>query len=183
MPEWQKLESSEIFNHPRIVLIEDTVQLPGGETTQYLRYTGKHYVDFPTIIAIREDGNILITEEHAYPYNGTLLQFPEGLTDAGEDLATAADRELLEETGYKANSMTRIGDNLSEHRRTTTRQIIYLAEGLEKVAEAKGDLEEGEIKTFWMSEDEIWKLIAEGKIIQKNTLAAWSIYQAYKKAN
>lgn len=181
MSKWKKLAEEKIFEHPRLALFSHTVQLPNGKQTDYLVYGNIR--DFPTIIAIHENGKILVTEEHAYPYNGLLLQFPEGVPDEDETMLEAANRELLEETGLKAAQMQEIGTNLHEHRRTTRRQHVLVADGIEDGQKTAGDVEEGDIKKHWFTEAEVWKLIADGKIIQKNALAAWSIFQAWRKSS
>lgn len=181
MAQWEKIDSKVIFEHPRIVLVEDTVILPNREESKYLRMEGRHFVDFPTIIARRDDGRIMVTEEYAYPSNKVLNQFPEGAADEGESMETAAAREFLEETGFVAKQLRVIGSCLHEHRRSACMQYTVLATGLTQEAEPQTEAEEGEIIVSWLTEDEIWQLIADGKIIQKNALAAWSIYQAHKR--
>ena len=181
MKQWEKIGSEVIFEHPRITLVEDQVRLPGGEETKYLVFAEPH--DFPTIIATRTDGKILVTEEYAYPINEMLWQFPEGLADEGEDMLAAAHRELLEETGYASQKMSVIGSVLHNHRRMTARQYVVLATDTEVRQKANTDLEEGEIRLHWYDERKIWDLIATGKMIQKNALAAWAVYQANRKAS
>lgn len=177
MKKWEKLRSETIFEHPRITLSEDTVRLPDGTDTPYLLIG---FTDFVTVIAERDDGLLLVTDEYAYPYNEQLLQFPEGLINKGEQPTEAANRELGEETGHRASNIKEIGTALHNHRRSKAMQRIFLAKELKEVSKEGGDVEEGDIGLRWMTEDEIWKLIAEGKMIQKNALSAWAIYQAYK---
>lgn len=181
MSGWERTASEVIFTHPRITLVEDEVLLPNGERSHYLRYEGKHYKDFPTVIAVDDEGGILMNEEYAYPSDQLLFQFPEGLTDGDELPMDAAQRELQEEAGIQAKDLKIIGRVLHEHRRSDCYQTIILASGLIKVDRQVGDVEEGEIINHIFTEEEIWARIAEGKIIQKNTLAAWSVYQAYLK--
>lgn len=52
---------------------------------------------------VREAGEtrILLINEYRTSINRTMYGFPAGLVDAGEAVATSAQRELLEETGYR----------------------------------------------------------------------------------
>lgn len=177
MARWETISSRVIFEHPRLVLAEDRVLLPGGQEVDYLRFEGA--ADYATIIPRRDDGRLLLLTEHAYPVNQALLQFPEGVQDGAETPEAAANRELAEEAGLQAGKLTEIGRNLSHHRRSTAVNIIFLAEELKSVA-TKPELEEAGITSKWVRESEIWQLIASGKIVQKNTLAAWAMYQASK---
>ncbi|QNN21000.1 NUDIX hydrolase [Planctomycetales bacterium ZRK34] len=70
------------------------------------------------IIAITDDGKIMLVEQYRPPLGRLMIELPAGLagdlTDAAdEDLQTAAERELLEETGYRAARWRQIGDGAS----------------------------------------------------------------------
>jgi len=63
------------------------------------------------VIALTEDENIILVEQHRIPVGSRCIEFPAGLTNdqkefANESLAEAARRELLEETGYEAGQLT-----------------------------------------------------------------------------
>lgn len=171
--------SKVIFEHPRLTLIEDIVVLPSGQEISYLRY--KPHRDYPTIIPCDKKNRFLMLHEYAYPINQVLLQFPEGDSHEGEAVEVAAARELQEEAGLKAAKLTAIGYSLREHRRSTTKNFIVLAEGLSETVPDGGDEEEAGTTAVWLTEAEVWSKIAKGEVIQKNTLTAWAIYQAYKR--
>ncbi len=89
---WRKLHEDIIFEHPRIVLAEDTVLLPDGSKTTYLKFKGNK--DVATVIAIRGDGCILLQREYSYPPDEVLYRFPGGSIAGSEDASVAANREL-----------------------------------------------------------------------------------------
>jgi len=62
------------------------------------------------ILAVTADARVLLVEQHRIPLGGRAIELPAGLVgdEPGEesgDLAQAARRELLEETGYAAKEM------------------------------------------------------------------------------
>ncbi len=175
---WKKLSSKTLFTHPRLTILEDHVLMQNGEKTNYLVY--EKLRDWPTLVAIDEAGKFLLIREHAYPINEILLQFPEGSMKVDELLDDAANRELQEETGFRAEKITLIGYNLKDHRRSLARNFVMAMEDLEQVGIISGDPEELGITVEWLTEDQVWAAIKSGKIIQKNTLAAWATYQASK---
>ena len=58
-------------------------------------------VDAVCIVPQLPDGSLLMIREFRYPLNSWCVAFPAGLVEAGEDLASAVDRELREETGFR----------------------------------------------------------------------------------
>ncbi|MBX2801112.1 MAG: NUDIX hydrolase [Myxococcales bacterium] len=63
------------------------------------------------IVALTPDGKVLMVEQHRIPVSSRVIEFPAGLAgdvDADESLATAAARELEEETGWRAGRLQRL---------------------------------------------------------------------------
>ena len=174
---WQTKSSKEIFNHPRLTLIEDDVELPSGVIVKYLKYkdTGLRAA---TIIAKREDGKILIQREYSYPPNQMLFQFPGGAVPADEKIEFGANRELTEEMGYRANHLESLGSYLINNRRTPMKMYIFLA--IDLVEESLEADPEEDIESFWFSEEEIDAMIKNNEIIHVHTLAAWCLYKTKK---
>lgn len=170
---WKILSSKEVFNNPRLTLIEDEIILPNGDKTTYLKYKddGRCAV---TIIA-KGNNKILIQREYSYPPDQKLFQFPGGAVPANEKPEIGAQRELMEEMGFGANQLELLGSYLINNRRSAMKMFVYLATDLiEKSLQA--DPEE-EIESFWFSEEEITGMIKNGDIINCNSLASWCLYK------
>lgn len=180
MKSWRKLAQRDILRHPRLHVVEDEVELPSGSKIQYLRFVDDK--DYVTTIAREpgQPGKFAMVFDYSYPNDVRLLQFSEGLIDAGETPAEAAERELLEEMGIRAKKFITIGWNLSHHRRSTAKNFIIVAEGLTETGQTQHEAEEAGMQSYWLNEAEITQKIARGEIVQKNSLAAWAIYQAWR---
>jgi ADP-ribose pyrophosphatase len=65
------------------------------------------------LVAVTAEGKLLLTEQYRIPVGRRVIELPAGLVGdvAGEEheaLATAAQRELIEETGYRAERLTQL---------------------------------------------------------------------------
>jgi ADP-ribose pyrophosphatase len=96
------------------------------------------------IVAITADEKVLLVEQHRPPVNCNVIELPAGLAGdlAGaeqESLLEAAQRELLEETGYTASRWTELTRGYSSPGLTDESIVLYLAEGLTRTAAGGGD--------------------------------------------
>lgn len=172
MKKWKTLSRQKIFEHPRITLYEDTVELPSGHVTQYLRHGSRPGAS--CIIPVREDGKILLQKEYNYPSNSWLYQFPGGAIEAGESPQEAAARELAEEAGFGA-TLTSLGWWYIDNRRTDSKFFAFVATDLHPV-EAETDAEE-EFEDYWYTPEEIEALIRTTKIVNPSALAMWCAFK------
>lgn len=169
---WKLLGSKIIFDHPRIKIIEDRLELPNAEVISYLRFaSGNNGV---TVICIKEN-KILLQEEYSYPVDENLIQFPGGKINKNEEPYNAARRELIEESGYTFASAKNLGWYYVNNRRTNSKMYVVLAQNIKKVKKQGGDLEE-EIKSFWLPINEFKQMISNGLITNYSVLAAWVLY-------
>lgn len=174
---WKILNSVTLFHHPRITLIEDEVQLPGGETTQYLRF--KDSGGGSDIVAMNNQGKILLQQEYNHPVGKLLWQFPGGLKEKSESYEDAAKRELIEETGYQTNNLQYLGQYYNNRRRTSEISKVYCATELEKI-DHQTELEEESLKHVWFSIKEIDDLIKNQEIVACDALAIWMIFTSQR---
>lgn len=56
--------------------------------------------DYVSILAITNDNEVLIVEQHRVPVDKTIIELPAGLLEKGESPEDCAIRECREETGY-----------------------------------------------------------------------------------
>jgi ADP-ribose pyrophosphatase len=90
--------------------------LAEGRHLRLVRRRGWEYAErtnaaaIVVLVAVTPEGRLVLTEQHREPVGGAVIELPAGLVgdrpgEADEDLATAARRELLEETGYEAGAV------------------------------------------------------------------------------
>ena len=83
------------------------------------------------VVPVYEDGTTLLVRQHRVAVDRVTLEIPAGKLDSvGEDPLDCAVRELEEETGLKAKTMTLLTSLLTTPGFCTEKIGIYLAQGL-----------------------------------------------------
>lgn len=176
---WKILKTTEIFRHPRLTLLEDDVILPDGTESTYLKFLNK--ADGADIVAINEKNEVLLQKEYNHPVGTELWQFPGGFIDQNETAKDAAQRELLEESGYQASNFREIGHHHIYRRRISEVSYVFMATDLHFVGHNQEASELG-MRHQWFSVDTINQMIRNGEITATDTLAIWALFTAtYQK--
>jgi|GEM_PF-157579 len=96
------------------------------------------------IVALTEEGKLLLVEQYRIPVKAPVIELPAGLVGdapefAGEPKEEAARRELMEETGYAAREMTFLCEGPPSAGMTGEVMTLYLARGLRREGAGGGD--------------------------------------------
>ena len=124
----KKLTSELIFDGKVVHLYKDTVELPNGNeaTREVIRHIGA-----VGVLPVTDNGEVILVKQFRYPFGEVLTEIPAGKLDSkDEDIMEAAMRELREETGVTANSLTFIGDLIPSCAILDEVIHLFIAEGL-----------------------------------------------------
>jgi len=98
------------------------------------------------ILAIDDDGRVILVDQYRVPLGRRCLELPAGLVgdeQAGESVEVAAARELAEETGYRAAAITSLGDYCSSPGMVSESFTLVRATGLTRIGDGGGTADEG----------------------------------------
>lgn len=102
--------------------------IPRGKiTTNDLYFTLME--DAVLVIPLTEDGQVLLAQERSPAFDREILTLVSGQVETGEALEEAANRELQEELGWRAQRLDYLGE-LHPFKYLTTRQFVFLAREL-----------------------------------------------------
>ena len=104
------------------------------------------------IAATHDDEYFYLVSQLRFAPNETLLEFPAGKLEYGEDPFEAAKRELEEETGFRANVWEDLGSILSAPAFLDERLYLYYATDLEYFGQNLDDDEELTVKKYSINE-------------------------------
>ena len=96
---WQVLSTTQVLDTPHLRVRSERIKLPSGIVLpDYYIIENRGWVG---IVPITEDGRFLINRQYKHGIGEYVLEFPAGGIDEGEDdTLIAANRELMEESGY-----------------------------------------------------------------------------------
>lgn len=163
---WQTNGSRVVYENAWISVREDAVTGPAGDGI-YGVVTMQHPAVF--IVALDDRERVCVITLDRYTV-GRTIEVPAGGTD-GEDPLIAAQRELLEETGFRADDWTAIGTMQALNGVTVATEHVFLARGLH-AADGEARAEEGIDDVSWVPFDEALAMIADGRINDGETVAA-----------
>jgi ADP-ribose pyrophosphatase len=93
------------------------------------------------MVAVTPQRELVLVEQYRTPVHAHVLELPAGIAgdlDANETLADAANRELEEETGYRAGVVTSLFEGSVSPGLVSETLSFFLMQDLEKVAEGGG---------------------------------------------
>lgn len=121
--------------------------------------------DTAIVFPITETGEILIIED-SQPHRETVLTSVSGRIESGETPEEGARRELLEETGYEANTWESFYISTPVEKLDWV-NYVFIAKGCKKIKDAKPDAGE-KIVVRSVTFDELISLASEGKLRGKD---------------
>ena len=92
------------------------------------------------IIAVTEDGKLILTEQYRRPVNARVIDLPAGLVgdEGSKDPAETAKRELEEETGWKCRQVSFLAKGPTSPGITSEIVSFYRATGLSRAGKGGG---------------------------------------------
>jgi ADP-ribose pyrophosphatase len=145
MKPWKTRERTVVLERGKFLRAEDhTVELPDGTVIE--QWPWLELPDYVNVIPETHEGKFLFFRQTKYAVGKETLAPVGGYCDVGEDPRKAAERELLEETGYTAHEWIDLGHYVVDGNRGAGNAHLYYARGARKTTERSADdLEEQEL--------------------------------------
>ena len=161
----KKISGEGVYDGIFLKMKRDIVSLPDGQhaVREYLEHPGA-----VAILAVLDDGRILLERQYRYPIAQAVIEIPAGKLNTDEDPLLCAQRELQEETGYTAKHWSKIRRIHPVISYSTEFIDIYLAEGLSP-GPARLDEEEF-LDVFASPLEELLNWVETGKITDVKTI-------------
>ena len=161
--------SSEVVFKGRLLEVRcDRVCLPNGAEAI------REYVTHPGAVVVipqLSHGALVFERQFRYPLRRAFLELPAGKIDPGEDILATGQRELLEETGYIADSWEYLGVMHPCIGYSDERIEIFLVRGLRQIAGQTLDHNEF-LDVLELTPQEAREAVFRGEITDAKTITA-----------
>ncbi|WP_022823693.1 NUDIX hydrolase [Hymenobacter norwichensis] len=130
---WTTLRSELVVNHRWYQLRRDHVQLPTGQELD--DYFVSVRANVALVFALTADQHVVMVRQYKHGIGEILIELPGGVLDEGETSPlAAAQRELLEETGYASDDIEQLAEVSDNPTKDTNRIYFFLARNARLVA-------------------------------------------------
>ncbi|MCL4298594.1 MAG: NUDIX hydrolase [Anaerolineae bacterium] len=177
MQPWKTRSREKVLDYGRFLVVEKhTIELPGGRTlSDWPWLITPDYVNIATVTLANE---FLCFRQTKYAVDGISLAAVGGYLDPGEEPLAAAQRELLEETGYESPDWLSLGRYVVDGNRGAGTAHLFLARQARLVAGVKADdLEEQQLLHLSRAEVEAALAAGEFKVLAWAAVMALALQQ------
>ena len=169
----ETLGSKQVYVNPWMVVREDTIRRSDGSSGSY------GVVDSPDIaLVVPVDGDRLhLVEQYRYPVAARRWEFPSGTADPriDDDAVALAARELREETGIRAGSLTQLGTLDVAPGMLSQRCRVFLATDLTQGSPQREPAEQ-DMRSARFARAEVERMIGDGTFTDAKSLAAYTLW-------
>jgi ADP-ribose pyrophosphatase len=180
---WETLSRRVVLDQsPNLIVENHRIQLPGGEIIENWPWLVTR--DYVIVVPQLENGDYLIFRQTKYAVSGTSLAPVGGYLEAGENPLEAAQRELLEETGCKADKWTQLGSFAVNGNYGDGTAHLFLAEGASQQAQPNADdLEDQELLHLEQAELRAGLASGQFKVLAWTTAVALTLLFKEREAD
>lgn len=161
----RQLSTAKMYSGDLLHVHRDEVRLPNGKVSvrEYIRHPGA-----VVVLPLTESGELILERQYRYPLGRDFIEVPAGKIDPGEQTLACAQRELLEETGYKARDWRYVTTVYPCIGFADEKLVYYLAQGLEFEGHQRDEDEFMEI--FSLPLDQALAMVRTGEICESKTI-------------
>jgi ADP-ribose pyrophosphatase len=177
----ERLISSEVvYTGPLFRVLHDKLIEPDGRANErdVIRHNGSVVILAVDSSKSKKNPWIVMERQYRHAAKQYLWELPAGKLDAGEDPLKGAQRELAEETGYRAKKWKPLVEYFPSPGFLGEAMKVFLAEGLEA---GEAQPEEDECIEFRLVKlSDVLKMIEKGAILDGKTLSGVLLYARIK---
>jgi ADP-ribose pyrophosphatase len=174
--------TTEVYNGRIFNFVTENLTLPNGRDSEmaFIRHPGSI-----AVVPLLDDNTVVMEVQYRHPVGGYLLEIPAGTLEPGESPLICAKRELMEETGYRAQELIELGKIHMIPAYSDEEIHVFIARGLTPAEQNLDPDEIIEVVTYPL--EKALQMIDTGKITDALTILsiqmAWFYINGRSKNN
>jgi len=173
---WKTISSKVVHENPWYKIQKDDVVLPNGNTGEYfITKTDTKAAVF--IVPVKND-KIVFTRQYRYVFDKWFIELPGGAVEVGEAYEDAVVKELREETGYVADTISEVGTFIPVSGYLDELVHVFIAKDLQFVGQKLEATEDG-MEILEIAISDAYRMIENEEIIDGQTIASLVLAKKY----
>ena len=175
--EWIEHGERSIYESPWVSLRLVDVEVPGG--ARFEHHVVRRKLPAAGTVVHDSDRGVLLLWRHRFITRTWGWEVPAGRVEEGEDLADAAAREVLEETGWRPGPLRHLFGYHPTNGSSDTRFEVFAADAAEHVGDPTDASEADRVE--WVPVATVRELVRSGELTDGLSLTAlswWLLHEA-----
>jgi len=157
--------TTEVYKGRVFDFVTENIELPNGRNTDmaFIRHPGS-----TAVVPLLDDNTVVMELQYRHPVAEYLFEIPAGTMEPGESPLDCAQRELIEETGFRAQEFIKLAKIHIIPAYSDEEIHVFIAKGLTPV---KQDLDPDEIiEVVTYPLEKVLQMIKNGRITDALTI-------------
>ncbi|MFB2833726.1 NUDIX hydrolase [Floridanema evergladense] len=132
-------------------------------------------------VPVTPEGKLILLRQYRFAAQGRLLEFPAGTIEINEDPFSTIQREIEEETGYRANKWQKLGEFFLAPGYSDEIIYAFLAQDLQPLEKPPEQDEDEDMETVFLTPEELEKAILSGEPVDAKSVTSFFMARPFLK--
>ncbi|MDB9375853.1 NUDIX hydrolase [Nodularia sphaerocarpa] len=130
-------------------------------------------------VPVTPEGKLVLVRQYRFAIQGRILEFPAGTLELNEDPLETIQREIEEETGYRAQKWDKLGEFFLAPGYSDEIIYAFLARDLTKLENPPKQDDDEDIETVLMTPEEFEKAIIQGELVDAKSISSFMLARPF----
>jgi ADP-ribose pyrophosphatase len=130
-------------------------------------------------VPMTADGKLILLRQYRFAVGGRILEFPAGTLEPNEDPLETIEREIQEETGYRAQKIQKLGEFFLAPGYSDEIIHAFIAQDLEKLETPPNQDEDEDLEVVFYTPEQLEKAILEGESVDAKSVCSFFLARPF----
>ncbi|OUL24730.1 MULTISPECIES: NUDIX hydrolase [unclassified Nostoc] len=130
-------------------------------------------------VPVTAEGKLILLRQYRFAIQGRIIEFPAGTVEPGEDPLETVQRELQEETGYRAQKWDKLGEFFLAPGYSDEILYAFLARDVEELETPPAKEEDEDIEILYYTPQELEKAFLDGEPVDAKTISSFLLARPF----